>query len=71
MNAWVAELETTHYSWRAFGTTEKGAVAALRKGWNVHRKLSGAGPFSEFEDGVRTWEVKPGECWCDGIRMAP
>ena len=63
---WMAELETTNFSFRAFGVDQDLALKALRRGWAVHRRQYGAGrvvPFDRATGG--------GEQSCGSVEFFP
>lgn len=68
---WIAELETRHYSWRAFGHSEAQARAAMERGWNIHRRRGGyrAEPFATFADDVVVYEAVAGVALQDGAEI--
>jgi hypothetical protein len=64
-------LETTHFSFEAFGATSGEAMLAFRKGWDAHAKATGAAPFksdyfarSLFPD-MQYHEIELGACYRD------
>lgn len=80
---YVAEMETDHYSWRATGSTEALARAALAEGWDAHLAavaLEDGGPGSAEPDstgeqaldyyGARVWQSRIGVCYRDETEVA-
>lgn len=67
----MAEFETRHFTFRAFGATEDEARKLLARAWAVHAKNTGADPgyLKENEDGVNCTEVKLGVVLCDGSEV--
>lgn len=69
---WVAELETAHFSFRAFGETEGKAIAALRAGWRAHqRDYPLADAIPTYADEIHTYEIRPDVCLRDGTQVYP
>lgn len=62
MSLWIAELETSHFSFRAVGKSDADARREMKNTWNAHRRQyshANVAPFSHFEDAVNTWEATP------------
>jgi hypothetical protein len=66
---WIAELDTSHYSFVAVGTTPGAAEASLWMGVRKHCKQTGL-PWlhmrDSYDDAVNTYEVPFGGCARDG-----
>lgn len=57
---WIAELETSHFSFRAVGKSEADARREMKNTWNAHRREyrhANVAPFSDYEDAVNVWEA--------------
>ena len=74
---WIAEMETEHFSWRAFGTTQTQAREALEAGWLAHLTQYGVGAEDDvlspeaaldyYEPAI--YRVRPGVCLRDGSQI--
>ena len=53
----MAELDTRHFVFHAFGDTEALALDAMRETWQTHAEETGACDFSEMEDSVIVLEI--------------
>ena len=64
--AWVAEMETEHYTWRAVGRTEEEAVLAIENEWNHGVGCERRTPMTqeELEEyyGINRWAMRFGKC---------
>lgn len=56
----------------AFGRSEESAGEALRRGWAIHARESGAAPgyLDRFKDEISVQRVPAGSCWRDGRQIA-
>lgn len=69
MKIFRASLETANFSFEAYATTEKKALALLRRGWNIHRNQyshANVERFSYFADDAQVREVELGAVYRDG-----
>jgi hypothetical protein len=60
MSLWIAELDTSHFTFRAVGKSEADARREMKNTWNAHRRQyshANVAPFSHFEDCVNVWEA--------------
>ncbi len=76
MSIWLAETDTEHFTWHAFGTSADDAKDRMVKGFNRHlvecAKRDKVEPeywsLDRFDNyyGIRTLEVQPGKTFIDG-----
>lgn len=63
---WFAELDTSHFSFQAFGRSEDHVRAVMAEAWARHcKEYEVANNWDEFEDGVRVIEFSIGEGYRD------
>ncbi len=67
----LVEVETAHWTFKAFGFSETHARAALAAGWARHCEQTGAdvGHVDPATEG-NVWTFQPGECYRDDARIA-
>jgi len=63
-----AHLETSYFSFDAFGVTKKEALANMKRAWKVHSERTGAESWDEYhgDDETNVMRVAASECWLDG-----
>lgn len=67
----MAEFETPHFGFMAFGADEDEARKLLEQAWKVHAANTGGDPgyLKEHEDGINYTEIKLGVVLRDGFEI--
>lgn len=68
---WRARCDTDHFSFEAFGGSEEGAMAAMKRGFAQHaRQLSlPANWYLFYEKGIEIEQIEQGAVYRDGEKL--
>lgn len=67
---YMAELETTSWTFQTFAGTAETARVLMRRAWKRHRKATGATyRWEDVEDGCNVRPVKVGKAYRDGSEV--
>lgn len=61
----VAETETSHFTWQGIGLTRKQAIDALMKAWKAHAKQYDCDPNYLQRDEINVFSGTPGQGFRD------
>jgi len=63
---WIAEYDSSHFSFVAVGEQRVRAIYALKRGLRKHGEEYGCDPHWWDNDGINTYQIQMGECLRDG-----
>ena len=67
---WVAEFDTRHFTFTAYGTTRAEALAAMASGWAKWvADIEDGYSIEEVLDSTRSYQVKPGGFYLSGDKL--